>query len=62
MMSLYNDNQDLISIGAYKSGSNPALDAAIKKIDAINDFLMQPVDEKFTHEQTVDIMRKIVNG
>ena len=62
MMSVYNDNQDLISIGAYKSGTNPSLDAAISKIDAINDFLMQPVDQKFTHEQTVEIMRKIVNG
>ena len=62
MMSVYNDNQDLISIGAYKSGTNPSLDAAISKMDAINDFLTQPVDRKFTHQQTLEIMRKIVNG
>ena len=62
MMSVYNDNADLISIGAYKSGSNPALDTAIKKIDAINDFLIQPVDKKVSFKETVDMMRKIVDG
>ena len=62
MMSVYNDNKDLISIGAYKSGSNPALDTAIKKIGLINDFLMQKVDVRFSHEETVELMRKIVNG
>ena len=62
MMSIYNDNTDLISIGAYKSGSNPALDTAIKKIDAINGFLTQKVDEKFTFEQTVSEMKRIVTS
>jgi flagellum-specific ATP synthase len=62
MMSVYNDNIDLISIGAYKAGSNPALDTAMKKIDAINGFLTQKVDEKFTFEQTVAEMKKIVRG
>ena len=62
MMSIYNDNIDLISIGAYKSGSNPALDTAIKKIDAINGFLTQKVDEKFSFDETVSEMRRIVKG
>lgn len=60
LMSVYNENQDLISIGAYKSGSNPELDNAIKKIGAVNDFLQQTVDTRFSHRETVDIMRKIL--
>lgn len=46
LLSLYRDNQDLISIGAYKSGSNPDLDFAIRHIDAMNAFLQQRVDER----------------
>lgn len=61
IMSVYNANQDLISIGAYKAGSNPELDNAIKKIGQINAFLQQAVDVKFTAEQTLDLMRKVIN-
>ena len=32
----YGEAEDLINIGAYKSGSNPSIDYAIEKIDALN--------------------------
>ncbi len=53
MLSVYTSNQDLILIGAYKAGSNPELDEAISKIDAINAFLKQKVDEKSTMDETI---------
>lgn len=53
LMSLYEQNFDLISIGAYKHGTNPALDEAINKIDAINGFLMQSVNESVNFDETV---------
>ena len=53
LMSLYEQNFDLISIGAYKHGTNPALDEAINKIDAINGFLMQAVNESVSFDETV---------
>ena len=53
LMSLYNSNYDLISIGAYKHGTNPQLDEAINKIDAINNFLMQSVDDSVSFDETV---------
>lgn len=53
LMSLYEQNFDLISIGAYKHGTNPALDEAINKIDAINNFLIQAVDESVSFDETV---------
>lgn len=59
IMSIYNENQDLISIGAYKAGSNPTLDDAMRKINKINEFLQQKVDERFTLAQTMQLMRRI---
>ncbi len=50
LLSLYRENQDLISIGAYKNGSNPELDFAIQHIGAMNDFLKQQVDVKCSFE------------
>lgn len=53
MMATYQDNQDLISIGAYKSGSNPELDVAIQHMPSIDAFLQQSVDHKVTYEETM---------
>lgn len=60
LLSLYTENADLISIGAYKHGTNPALDEAINKIDAINDFLMQRVDDSMGFNQTVQLLKEAV--
>ena len=60
LLSLYNSNSDLISIGAYKHGTNPALDEAIRKIDSINDFLMQSVGDSMSFEETVAALQKAV--
>ena len=60
LMSAYKDNEDLISIGAYKSGSNPGLDKAIAHMDKINAFLRQEVGEAFSLEETVELMRQAV--
>ncbi|MEG1777508.1 MAG: flagellum-specific ATP synthase FliI, partial [Angelakisella sp.] len=61
LMALYNSNQDLISIGAYKEGGNPELDYAVSHMDRINEFLQQPVDEKYTFEQTVQMLESILD-
>lgn len=59
LLSLYYQNYDLISIGAYKPGMNPKLDEAVNKIDKINGFLMQKVDEKFSFEESEKMMEAI---
>ncbi|WP_044912607.1 MULTISPECIES: flagellar protein export ATPase FliI [unclassified Butyrivibrio] len=51
VLATYADAEDLINIGAYKSGANKSIDYAISKIDAVNNFLMQETDEKFTYEE-----------
>lgn len=60
MMSVYQQNQDLLLIGAYKSGSNPELDQAIRHMDAINRLLQQSVDTKVSFQETVEQLGKIV--
>lgn len=57
VLATYNEAEDLINIGAYKSGSNPSIDYAISKIDAVNGFLCQDVDEKFDFETSVEMLK-----
>jgi len=59
VLATYNEAEDLINIGAYKSGSNPNIDYAIEKIDAVNGFLMQMVEDKFTFEESVKMMEEL---
>ena len=59
VMATYNEAEDLINIGAYRAGSNPSIDYAIEKIQAVNDFLMQDVDDKFTFEESVQMLRNL---
>lgn len=60
ILSVYEKNADLVSIGAYKAGTNPRLDSALTKIDLINQFLMQGVKEAFTYEQSIAELRRIL--
>ena len=60
MMAIYRDNEDLISIGAYKSGANPELDDAIAHMDRINHFLKQEVENPCAYEETVRLMQEAV--
>lgn len=59
-MATYAEAEDLINIGAYSPGSNPKVDFAIKKIDAINQFLRQAIEEKSSFEETVQMMNRLI--
>jgi flagellum-specific ATP synthase len=54
MWSLYQQNQDLIQVGAYETGTNPTLDEAIRLRDEMENFLRQDMhlgeDETVTRE------------
>ena len=60
IMGVYEKNADLVSIGAYKAGTNPKLDHALKKMDAINQFLMQGTNEAFSYDESLAQMRRIL--
>lgn len=59
VLGTYDEAEDLINIGAYKSGSNVAIDYAIQKINAVNQFLMQGTTEKFTFEEITQRLEEI---
>ena len=60
MLGVYQKNADLISIGAYKRGNNNALDEAVLKIDRINSFLRQEINESFEYEEVLGLMNDII--
>jgi flagellum-specific ATP synthase len=53
LYSLYQQNRDLISVGAYQPGSDPRIDKAIEKNPAILNFLQQDMDEPVYIEQSL---------
>ncbi|HKL75955.1 MAG TPA: flagellar protein export ATPase FliI [Halanaerobiales bacterium] len=60
MLANYRESEDLINIGAYEEGSNPAVDRAIEHIDDINDFLQQGITEKSNFSQTLQKLKRVV--
>ena len=60
ILSVYEKNADLVAIGAYKPGTNRKLDFALSKIDAVNGFLTQDVNESFSYSQCIDKLHAIL--
>jgi flagellum-specific ATP synthase len=52
-LSTWQQNRDLISIGAYQRGSDPRIDAAIAAWPDMQRFLMQDMHERVNFEQSV---------
>jgi flagellum-specific ATP synthase len=52
-MAVYAEAEDLINVGAYHQGSNPAIDEAITRHQKIEDFLIQGMEEKSSLADTL---------
>lgn len=59
VLATYTEAEDLINIGAYKPGSNKNIDFAMQKIDAVNAFLKQRTEEKFTFDEVIMLLSGI---
>ncbi len=46
LMSVFEENRDLVSVGAYRPGANPELDDAILRRSGLIDYLKQDVDKQ----------------
>jgi flagellum-specific ATP synthase len=51
LLAAYAENEDLITIGAYRRGANRTLDAAVEMREEINRLLRQAVDERVEIDQ-----------
>ncbi len=64
--SLYQENKDLITIGAYSRGSDPRIDQAINIKPRLDHFLQQPMKESVSYEnslsQLAGLAQEFVNG
>jgi len=60
VMAIYKNAEDLINIGAYTKGSNEKIDYAIEVIDNIIGFLEQETQDKFTYEEVMDLLGKVL--
>ena len=58
-MTLLRDSEDLISVGAYTPGTQPRLDAAIERRDAIRALLCQPADMLGSLSDAVDALQAL---
>ncbi len=55
----YNEMEDLVNVGAYVSGNNSVLDEALEKMELVNAFLQQGIEEKVTFEKTQELLEAI---
>ena len=60
--SNYQQNKDLISIGAYSQGTDPRIDLAIKAEPAINAFLQQGMQQVLPYDESLEGMVKLATG
>ena len=60
LWTLYQQNVDLIQVGAYEMGTNPDLDRAIALRNVMEEFLRQPIDELVTFEDAIAQLRESI--
>ncbi len=60
ILATYREAEDLINIGAYTKGSNARIDLAIEKIDQMNRFLRQGMNEKVDMAETIGQLKAVL--
>jgi len=62
MMSEYDKSKDMINMGAYEYGSNPILDEALTYLSSITDLFKQSLEQSFTIDQSIQMLKESING
>ncbi|WP_027963187.1 flagellar protein export ATPase FliI [Halalkalibacillus halophilus] len=62
ILSTYEENKELIQIGAYKKGTSPQIDEAIQFQPRIMQFLSQNMDESVPNNQSIESLENLING
>jgi flagellum-specific ATP synthase/type III secretion protein N (ATPase) len=62
LMATYNRSSDLINIGAYVEGSNPAIDRAIETMPSLLQFLRQGNHDPTPFAQSVDMLHAVAGS
>ncbi|EGQ8016376.1 flagellar protein export ATPase FliI [Vibrio alginolyticus] len=62
VLSICRKNQDLVSIGAYKLGTDPAIDGAFTLKPKLDEYLQQSMKESVPYDMCVNMLRNILGG
>ncbi len=62
LYSIYQENRDLVAVGAYHPGSNPELDEAIALWPAVIEFLRQPHTECVSSKASLQALRELFDA
>ncbi len=62
IFTTYQQNKDLISVGAYRKGSDVKVDLAIDGQDALTDFIKQSLDTPVNFEDSRKSLEEVVSG
>ena len=62
ILASYQDNEELIQIGAYKNGTNPVVDEAIQLYPQLMEFLKQATHETSNRNQAYEQLLGIIKG
>ncbi|HAD47597.1 MAG TPA: flagellar protein export ATPase FliI [Idiomarina sp.] len=59
--SNFRRNRDLIAIGAYSKGSDPAIDQAIAMQPRVEKFLQQPMRQVVSYDESLLLLQQVIN-
>jgi len=62
ILSTYQQNRDLIAIGAYQKGSDPRIDGAIAQWPHLQRFLQQDMHEKVPYDASLEALQRLIEG
>ncbi|MGC8937483.1 MAG: FliI/YscN family ATPase, partial [Thermodesulfovibrio sp.] len=62
LLAIYSRYEDIINIGAYKEGTNPQVDFAIKMMNKINNFLRQDINERVSFQESLNQLYSLFEG
>lgn len=60
LLATYEAKRDLVNLGAYKAGSDPRLDTALARIDAIESFLRQTPQSRSSYAETKHALSALI--
>jgi flagellum-specific ATP synthase len=60
ILSICRKNQDLVSIGAYKPGTDPAIDGAFTLKPSLDQYLQQGMTESVPYEMCINMLRNVL--
>ncbi|NLS13230.1 flagellar protein export ATPase FliI [Vibrio sp. SM6] len=62
VLSICRKNQDLVAIGAYKPGTDSAIDSAFTLKPRLDDYLQQSMKESVPYAMCVNMLRSVLGG